>query len=44
MVSTQAFKGAKSLISIKDEYRELENDGAKLPIDHKYYKGLFFSL
>ena len=23
------------------EYRELENDGAKLQIDYKYYKGLF---
>ena len=26
------------------EYRELENDGAKLQIDYKYYKGLSFSL
>ena len=24
------------------EYRELENDGAKLQIDYKYYKGLSF--
>ena len=37
-------RGAKKLISLKDEYRELENDGAKLPIDYKYYKGLSFSL
>ena len=36
-------KSAKSLIGIKDEYRELENDGEKLPIDYKYYKGLSFS-
>ena len=38
------FQGAKTLISIKDEYRELDHEGAKLPIDYKYYKGLSFSL
>ena len=42
------FKGAKKLISIKDEYRELENDGNFQLITSItkvcYYKGLFFSL
>ena len=38
------FQGAKTLISIKDEYRELDQEGAKLPIDYKYYKGLSLSL
>ena len=38
------FKSAKTLITLKDEYRELENDEAKLQIDYKSYKGLSFSL
>lgn len=32
------FQGRETrLISLKDEYRELENDEAKLQIDYKYY-------
>ena len=38
------FKGAKTLINLKDTYRELDEEGAKLPIDYKYYKGLCLSL
>ena len=38
------FKGAKTLTNLKDTYRELDQEGAKLPIDYKYYKGLSLSL
>ena len=38
------FQGAKTLISLKDDYREYEYEGGKVPIDYKYYKGLCFSL
>ncbi|CAH3190160.1 unnamed protein product, partial [Porites evermanni] len=34
------FNGAKTLINLKDEYRELDQEGVKLPIDYKYYKGV----
>ena len=38
------FQGAKTLINLKDTYRELDQEGEKLPIDYKYYKGLSLSL
>ena len=37
-------QGAKTLINLKDTYRELDQEGEKLPIDYKYYKGLSLSL